>query len=224
MKTEYVPTNSNTYDVPVFRNVPERLPCSKSVPVPPSIGGTGRKRAEIRPKGFALTMPHPTCSCCTHEACQVIDSMLKSGESMRVIAKRFGLSSAAVHRHANHSKHAETRKNIGQIAHIDEEIRKLTRAQNKAKRRRDSAGSLAIARELRAWFVLRTKAEIAAIGTQDNKESEQLSPIEAVTLAKNVIEARLSDPEVRNWLAALNERIGIVSGAPDQDSTDSTEE
>ena len=154
-------------------------------------------------------MPHPTCTVCLHEAHELIDSALRSGGSVRAVAKRFGLSPAAVDRHKHHGDHPKTPKNIGQIADIDTEIKKLIRAQNRAKRKRDTAGALAIARELRNWFVLRTKAEVAAIGTAADNAIEQLSPAEALTLAKALVEARLDDLEVRAWLKALVERIPV---------------
>ena len=157
-------------------------------------------------------MPKKRCSVCNHLQVEAIDAALKGGDSVRKTAARFGLSPTAISRHENHGKHAEARMNTGQIAHIDEEIRKLTRAQNRAKKKRNTSEVLSIARELRNWFVIRQKAELASIATADLKGNHQeISPRDALVLAKGVIEAQLGDPEVQNWLAALVER---VSGAP----------
>jgi hypothetical protein len=157
-------------------------------------------------------MPKKRCSVCNHPQVEAIDTALAGGDSVRKTAARFGLSPTAVSRHENHNKHAEDRINTGQIAHIDEEIRKLTRAQNKAKKKRDTNQVLAIARELRNWFVLRQKAELALITTPGEKSNgTDLSAHDALALAKAVVESQLDDPEVQAWLAGLTER---VSGAP----------
>src|SRR6266853_6675167 len=80
-----------------------------------------------------LTMPHTTCSVCLHEAHEVIDSLLLSGGSIREVAKRFGVSPAAVHRHQHHSDREKNRINTGEIARINAEIRKLHLAQTNAR-------------------------------------------------------------------------------------------
>jgi hypothetical protein len=168
-------------------------------------------------------MPHARCGVCAHEAHEVIDSLLASGEPLRRLAAQFGLSKTSLNRHANHAKRDKSRINTGNIQRIDEEISKLIRAQSRAKRKRDTAGALAIARELRNWFVLRTKAEIAAVGTSGigKADEQQLSPGEAVALAQSVLEGALNDPAVRNWLVAMADRIGQAGTAnAAQDSTE----
>jgi transposase-like protein len=152
-------------------------------------------------------MPHARCSVCSHPQYAAIEDAIQKGGSVRELAKRFGLSPAAVHRHQHHGTQAKTRINIGQIAHIDEEIKKLIRAQNRAKKKRDTAGALAVARELRNWFVLRSKAEVAASAAQP-EQSEQMSRTEAVGMSKLIIEAEVTagSSEIIQWLQALLER------------------
>jgi transposase-like protein len=138
----------------------------------------------------------------------VIDSLLLSGGSIRAVARRFGLSHAAVHRHQNHARHAKKSINTGEIARINAEIRKLHLAQTNARKRRDNELALQIAKELRNWFVLKRKAELARVGTaSESTKDEQLLPGEALALAKAVIESQLSDPIVLEWLLQLVERI-----------------
>jgi hypothetical protein len=152
-------------------------------------------------------MPHARCSVCCHPEFEAIDKALKAGTSVRETARRFSLSPAAVDRHRHHGEHEKTLVNIDQIARIDEEIKKLIRAQNRAKKKRDTAGALAIARELRNWFVLRTKAEVFASASKPESSAE-LSRAEAVTMAKSIIEAELASgsSEVAAWLHEVQER------------------
>jgi hypothetical protein len=152
-------------------------------------------------------MPHPTCTVCTHEAHEMIDSLLMSGGSVRGVARRFGLSPAAVHRHQHHGDREKNRINTGDLERINAEIKKLHHAQTAARKRRDNDAALAISRELRSWHVLKQKAELSAIGTATENATEQLSPTEAVALAMAVIEARLGDPDVRSWVIGITERI-----------------
>lgn len=152
-------------------------------------------------------MPHATCTVCTHEAHNMIESALRSGGSVRAVARRFGLSPAAVDRHKHHGDREKSRVNTGDLERINVEIRKLHHAQTAARKRRDNDAALAISRELRNWHVLKQKAEVAAIGTASENATEQLSPTEALALAKSVIEARLNDPDVRSWLVGVIERI-----------------
>jgi predicted DNA-binding transcriptional regulator AlpA len=156
-------------------------------------------------------MPRADCTVCKHKDVALIDQTLKAGESIRKTAKRFGLSNAAIFRHMNHGEHAKSRINIGQIAHIDEEIKKLIRAQNRAKRKRNTSEVLAISRELRNWFVIRTKAEIVSIATKpDTTESAEVPQHELIALARALIESQLQDPDVQRWLLGLVERIQAV--------------
>jgi hypothetical protein len=153
-------------------------------------------------------MPHPACSVCRHAQHDAIDTALKAGESVRVLAGRFGLSKTAVDRHRNHDKRTKTRMNIGQIERIDEEIKKLIRAQNRAKKKRDASQVLAISRELRNWFTIRQKAELACIGTkEDTADVAQVPQRELIALAQSLVESRLDDRDVQQWILTLAERI-----------------
>jgi hypothetical protein len=156
-------------------------------------------------------VPKPRCTICLHPEKQAIEETLKAGESVRKTAARFGLSSTAVNRHVHEGDHAKTSVNSGQIARIDAEIAKLKRAQTRARKKRDSAGVLAIARELRNWFVLRQKAEITEIAMAGDAASGAEIPLrDAVAIAKSVIESQLNDHEIQSWLRSLLERIPAV--------------
>ncbi len=153
-------------------------------------------------------MPRADCTACKHNDVALIDAALKAGASLGETAKRFGLSKAAVNRHHHHEDPKKSRINIGDLKHIDEQIKKLNMAQNRAKKKRNANQALAIARELRNWFVLRQKAIIASIGMkQDTPESVQVAPHELVALAKALIESRLDDREIQQWILTLAERI-----------------
>jgi hypothetical protein len=161
-------------------------------------------------------MPKQRCSVCRHPDVANIDTALKAGESVRKTAARFGLSPTAVGRHKLEDDRAKTSINTGQIAKIDDEIQKLKRAQNRAKKKRDAAGVLAIARELRNWFVLRQKAEIASIATTEaSGKAEALSHDEALILARSLIEGSLGDPEIQTWLEALVLRVRATGNVPE---------
>jgi hypothetical protein len=162
-------------------------------------------------------VPKTRCSVCLHPERETIETALKAGESVRVAARRFGLSRAAVNRHQHEGDRAKTRASSGQIAKIDEEIKKLTRAQNRAKKKRDSAGALAIARELRNWFVLRQKAEITEIASgSDAVDGAPVSLRDATAIARSVIESQLTDPDIQNWLRSLLERIPGAIAEPEE--------
>jgi hypothetical protein len=186
-----------------FRNVHLIL---APFPFPILYKGNGTPKAEWE----TLNMPHARCSICNHPDLEAINTARKAGDPVRAIAKRFGITPASADRHFHHEEHEKNRQNIGQITRIDEEIRKLIRAQNRAKKKRDNALALQIAKELRNWFTLRTKAEIAAIGTASENSPEQLSPAEALTLAKAVIESDLHSPEVVAWIEQLHARLGHI--------------
>jgi hypothetical protein len=154
------------------------------------------------------TVPKSRCSICLHPERQAIEETLKAGGSVRSTAVRFGLSHAAVHRHVHEGDEKKTRVNAGQIAHIDAEIEKLKRAQNRARKKRDSAGALAIAKELRNWFVLRQKAEIVEIASSsESTDGTEVSLPDATQIAKSVIESQLLDVDIQAWLRSLIERI-----------------
>jgi hypothetical protein len=167
-------------------------------------------------KGSLLTMPHSRCTICTHPERQAIEAAREAGDSLRKLAKRFGVSYQTVHLHAHEDDRATTRINTGQIAHIDEEIKKLTRAQNRAKKKRDNDQVLAISRELRNWFLIKQNAETASMATAEFKEkAEDISPREALGLAKSVIETQLQELEVHVWLLGLADRVRATGTLPD---------
>ena len=156
-------------------------------------------------------MPRKGCSVCLHTDAQAIDAALKAGVPLRTLARQHGLSVAAVHRHANHGKPKKTAIKPSQIEKIDHEIRKLVNAKSRCRNKRDS---LAISRELRHWYAVRAKAELASIATRDSGMSEPgaISSAEATAMAKAIIEGQLADPDVRAWVMGLAERIGPAEG------------
>jgi len=163
-------------------------------------------------------MPHQKCSVCQHDEREAIDLALKGGATIRAVAGQFGLSKTAVDRHRNHSKHEQTRTNIGQIARIDQEIRKLHLAETRARKRRDNTAALQIAKELRSWFTLRTKAEAIA-SAQAQPTDEQITHAEALATARAIIEAELTagGGEVIEWLRSLLERVPVTPVQPESE-------
>jgi transposase len=161
-------------------------------------------------------MPHPRSTVSKHPDRLSIEAALVSGESIRSVAARFNLSSAAVNRYKNRERYAQTRINTGEIARIDREINKLIRAQNLAKRKRNTSDALAIARELRNWFGLRAKAEVMASAVQTEQDST-LSRSEALALARGLIESEVDadGKEIIAWLRALVERVRATGTLPD---------
>jgi hypothetical protein len=157
-------------------------------------------------------MSRQQCTVCKHPELAAIDAALASGASVRAVAGQFGVSKTAVDRHHNHAKHKQDRINTGEIQRIDKEIAKLHRAENRAKRRRDTAGALALARELRSWFALRQKAE-AISGARQVQQAEEITRGEAVTMARAIVEAELTSgsTEIIEWLRGLLERAGTAN-------------
>jgi leucyl aminopeptidase len=153
-------------------------------------------------------MPHPKSSVFLHPERLAIEAALDSGESVRSVAERFNLKPTSVHRYKNRERNAKARINTGEITRIDREISKLIRAQNRAKRKRNTTESLAIARELRSWFALRAKAEVMASAAQTEQEDSTLSRSEALALAQGLIESEVNagGQEIIAWLRALVER------------------
>jgi hypothetical protein len=153
-------------------------------------------------------MPRKNCTVCQHPQHDDIDTALKARASLGETAKRFGLTKSALHRHLHHGERTKALINIGQIERIDDEIKKLIRAQNRAKKKRDAPQVLAISRELRNWFTIRQKAELASIGTKEDKaDTVQVQHHELLALAKALIESQLQDPDVQRWLLGLVERV-----------------
>ena len=153
-------------------------------------------------------MPHPGCKVCSHADAAAIEDAIQKGATVRAVAKRFGMSPAAVHRHVHHEDHAKTRMDTRETERIDKEIRRLHHAQTAARKRRDRTMELAIAKELRSWFTLRVKAEvIASVGQAE--QSEQISRVEAVGMARLIIETEVNvaNGEIIDWLRALLDRV-----------------
>lgn len=161
-------------------------------------------------------MPHPRSTVANHPQREAIEQALLTGESVRAVAARFGLSPTSVHRYQNRAKHAKARINTAEIARIDREINKLIRAQNRAKRKRNTTEALTIARELRNWFGLRAKAEAMAGATQAAQDAT-ITRGEALAVAQGLIEAEVNTGgrETIAWLLALAERARAPSNLPE---------
>jgi hypothetical protein len=161
-------------------------------------------------------MPHQKSTVSNHHERVAIVAAIESGESFRAVAERFNLKPTSLHRYMNREKHAKTRINTGGIARIDREINKLIRAQNRAKRKRNTTEALAIARELRNWFGLRAKAEVMASTAQTEQDST-LSRGEALALAQGVIESEVNagGKEITAWLLALADRVRASCNLPE---------
>ncbi len=160
-------------------------------------------------------MPRQTCTVCRHEQRDAIDEALRRGEpSLRELARQVGLTHAALFRHKQHGVPVKGKA----VSNIKAEIAKLRAAQTAAKRRRDTNAVLAISREIRNWMVLEGKQGNAIASERVN--AEQLSPGEALSMARAIIESQLHDPEVQSWLHALIERIPDASAQPDDGVSD----
>lgn len=163
-------------------------------------------------------MPRKGCSVCVRPDVEAINAAYQAGEPVRAIARRLGFSAASADRHFHHAEREQNRVNAGELARINAEIRKLHLAQTNARKRRDNTLALAIAKELRNWFLLKRKAQIASIGAAKNSEdAQQMSPAEALALARAVIEGALDDASVRAWIVSLAERVGQSAPAQDAD-------
>jgi hypothetical protein len=160
-------------------------------------------------------MPHQRSTVFVHPERLAIEQALDSGESVRAVAERFNLKPTSVHRYKNRERNAKARINTGEITRIDREINKLIRAQNRAKRKRNTTESLAIARELRSWFALRAKAEV--IASAAHTEQATLSRGEALALAQGVIESEVNagGKEITAWLLALADRVRASCTLPE---------
>jgi hypothetical protein len=106
--------------------------------------------------------------------------------------------------------------NTVQLAHIEEQINKLIRAEKSAKRRRDISGALAISRELRNWLVLKAKADAAENAGQSQTDAT-ISRGEALAVAQGLIESEVNvgGQEIITWLLALAERVRPTGSVPD---------
>ena len=171
-------------------------------------------------------MPHRECSACQHADRVRIDAALRKGSPpLRTLAGQVGIAKSILHRHHGHIDGGETRTNTGQIERIDAEIAKLNRAQTRARKRRDGAGALGIARELRHWFTLRERAEALEISAKPQEQS-QLTRSEAVAIARSLIESEVATnaSDTIQWLCELAARIpGTNEAAPEPDKSDEDE-
>ena len=136
-------------------------------------------------------MPHQQCTVCQHENLEAIELALKSGASVRAVARQFGLRHAAIDRHRHHDRNSRIRMNTGSLEKIDAAIKKLRQAETNARKRKDSSMALQIAKELRSWFTLRVKAE-AISGPREVQQTEQMSHGEAVAMARTIVEAEVT--------------------------------
>jgi|SRR5690348_12428545 len=156
-------------------------------------------------------MPHQHCSICQRDDHEEIDIALASGQSLREVARQRGVSKSAIERHRNHARSVRRPMDARELARIDLEIRKLHCLETAAKKRKDGALAIKIARELRNWFALRTKAAAVLQAAEVQKEdSVAITPAEALALAKSVVESRLDDAEARAWIFALADRLKVA--------------
>lgn len=157
-------------------------------------------------------MPHQQCSVCRHPKREEIDAALAGLESVRAVAKRFGISPAAADRHHHHDDNKKKRMNTADLTRIDAEIRKLHFAQTAARKRRDNTVALQIARELRSWFTLRVKASAVSQANQV-QQNEEIGRVEAIAMARLLIESEVAagSAETVAWLHALLERVQHVN-------------
>jgi hypothetical protein len=163
-------------------------------------------------------MPHKQCSVCVHKDLEAIDA---DRDSVRAVAKRFGLSPAAVDRHRHHDEHDKKRQNTGQIAEIALEIRRLKRAQTAARKRRDSAAFVRLSAELRQWHTLKAKLLGSMVPEKDAPEAS-VSERDALQMAMAIIEANLTGDQrqlVLEWLNGLNERLRPPDAVPAEQSS-----
>ena len=149
-------------------------------------------------------MPHVPRRVVSDDDRQAIKVAHKGGASMRALAERFCLPLTTIFEIVHESDDVNEQQNADEIREIDREIAKLRADETRAKRKKRNAEALAIGREIRAWFVLRTKA-LAVAGAR-TQAGEPISASEALGLARSVIEANLSDPDIVSWLHALLER------------------
>jgi hypothetical protein len=155
-------------------------------------------------------MPHVSKRPISDEAKKEIRLAYKGGVSMRPLAERFNLPLTTVFSVIHEAGDANAQQNIEEIREIDKEIAKLRADQRRAKRKNRNTEVLAIGRELRNWFVLRTKA--TAVAGARAQDTEAISPAEALQLAKSIIETNLTDQDVIAWVRSLLDReVELVS-------------
>lgn len=152
-------------------------------------------------------MPHKPCSVCIHPDRQDVDRALMSGASVREVAKQFGIGKSSIERHWLHARRKSRRLDVDELARIDAEIKKLHHSETAARRRKDGALALRIAREIRQWHETRAKAVAMFDANRHGAEESTITPQEALALAMGVVESRLNEPEVKAWIHALNERV-----------------
>jgi hypothetical protein len=145
---------------------------------------------------------------------------------VRKVAKRFGVSPAALDRHRHHDDPKKNRQGTDEIKLIDKEIRKLHHAETAARKRRDNAGALAISRELRNWHTLKSKL-LGSMTPEKDAPAASVSERDALQMAQSIIEANLSGDQrqqVCDWLTGLMERIRPPDAEPLEGDSESTGE
>lgn len=155
-------------------------------------------------------MPHQTCSVCSHRNLQAINLALRTSScSLRVLAGQFGVSKTALDRHRHHLDGKKDRQNTEQIAQIDDQIRRLKRAQTAARRRRDSAAFVRLSGELRQWHMLKAKIQGATL-PEKGAPAAPVSERDALQMAMAIVEMNLTGDQrhaVTEWLTGLMERL-----------------
>ena len=158
-------------------------------------------------------MPHPACTVCASPLRQEIDDALKAGSpSIRELARQTGIHHASIWRHSQHGVPGKPKT----VSNIKMEIAKLRQAQTAAKRRRDTNAVIKLSREIRSWMQLEAKTRV--VTPSEPASTEELSPTQARALAQAVIEAQLTDADVRQWILGLAERVReSVTATEDQE-------
>lgn len=156
-------------------------------------------------------MPRKPCIVCDHPDRETIEAALRAGSpSLRVLEKRFGINKTSLHRHQHHGDVSKARANVGQIEKIDEQIKRLKKAETLARKRKDTATALSIAKELRNWFTLRVKAEAVQSLDSEKNEPPPMDKAEALQISMVLIDGELSGgkhPELYQWLQELSDRV-----------------
>jgi hypothetical protein len=162
-------------------------------------------------------VPHQSCSICRHEQREAIDFALRTNAcSLRVLAGQFGASKTALGRHRHHLDGKKDRANTKQIAQIDDEIRRLKRAQTAARKRRDNPAFVRLSGELRQWHMLKSKLAGSMLPEKD-APVVPISEHDAPAMAIAIIEMNLAEDQrqqVCEWLNGVVERLRPADAVP----------
>ena len=172
-------------------------------------------------------MPHHpagSCSVCSHDQREAIDSTLvEKTVPLRALAGQFGLSKTSLLRHKQYhlqneliAKAAKDAAESEESAAIDFEIAKLKKAERRADRKHDLKVRLQISREIRTWLLAKSKLKAKSGLTGNERDQKPASKVEALELAKTIIEAELSSPgrdDVIAWIHAVLERVVATQSA-----------